>query len=823
MRKKIGCLATLFLLTFVPASAQENGQAIWFDKPCSLSPLPVWGNGKVAPSEGGGHVNKDQEWEHTSLPIGNGSIGANIFGTVSEERLTFNEKSLWRGGPNTRKGASYYWDVNKQSAGVLAEIRQAFQQGDKEKAARLTQDNFNSEVSYDPDAEEPYRFGSFTTAGEFRIATGLSEAGVEEYSRALSLDSALVTVKFRSEGVHYRREFFASYPDKVLAIRFTADRKSMQNLTFSYTPNPLSTGRFKADKNGELSFVASLDDNGMKYVVRIRPIARGGKVKADSKGHIRVEQADEVLFLVTADTDYRINFDPDFTDPRTYVGVNPVRTTHEWMEAVARKDYTDLLKSHLADYTALFNRCSLELNPTFQCAEVARMPMPERLARYRTGTPDYGLESLYFQFGRYLLIASSRPGNLPANLQGIWHNNVDGPWHVDYHNNINVQMNYWLACPTNLAECEEPFLDYVRMLVKPGTRTARAYFGADGWTASISANIFGFTTPLIDKDMSWNFCPVAGPWLAAQVWDYYDYTRDLEFLCHTGYPLIKGGAQFAVDYLWQKPDSTYTASPSTSPEHGPIDEGATFAHAVVREILLAAIQSSKTLQVDEEERVRWEEVLQKLAPYQIGRYGQLMEWLEDIDDPADQHRHVNHLFGLYPGHTISLVTTPELGRAARVVLEHRGDGATGWSMGWKLNLWARLQDGNRAYTLYGNLLKNGTNENLWDSHPPFQIDGNFGGAAGVSEMLVQSHAGFIQVLPALPAVWHEGKLTGVRARGNFLLDICWKDNNLTQVKVFSGSGGPCTVRYKDRTLEFQTEAGRTYNLAWENNQLTVQE
>lgn len=316
-----------------------------------------------------------------------------------------------------------------------------------------------------------------------------------------------------------------------------------------------------------------------------------------------------------------------------------------------KKSYQQLLSRHVNDYTSLFNRSTLTLNPSVPSSQDS-LPTQQRLIQYRQGKADYALESLYYQFGRYLLIASSRPGNMPANLQGIWHNNVDGPWRVDYHNNINIQMNYWPACPTNLSECQLPLIDFIRTLHKPGEKTAQAYFGARGWTASISANIFGFTTPLRDKDMSWNFSPVAGPWLATHIWDYYDYTRDLKFLKKTGYELIKSSANFAVDYLWKKPDGTYTAAPSTSPEHGPIDEGTTFSHAVIREILTDAIEASRILQTDEKERNEWTNVLQHLTPYRIGRYGQLMEWSKDIDDPNDQHRHVNHLFGLHPGHTI---------------------------------------------------------------------------------------------------------------------------------------------------------------------------
>lgn len=452
---------------------------------------------------------------------------------------------------------------------------------------------------------------------------------------------------------------------------------------------------------------------------------------------------------------------------------------------------------------------------------MSKLPTDKRLVNYRNGNPDYQLEELLFQYGRYLLIACSRSGNMPANLQGMWHNNIDGLWRVDYHNNINLQMNYWLACTTNLAECTWPLIDYIRSLVKPGERTARAYYNARGWTTSISSNIFGFTSPLSSTDMSWNLIPIAGPWLATHIWEYYDYTQDKKFLKEIGYELIKSSAQFTVDHLWHKPDGSYVAAPSTSPEHGPIDEGTTFVHAVVREILLDAILASKVLGVDIQERRQWEEVLEKLAPYRIGNYGQLQEWSTDMDDPKDQHRHVNHLFGLHPGHTISPVTTPELAQAAKVVLEHRGDGASGWSMGWKLNLWARLHDGNRAYRLYGNLLKYGTQDNLWNSHPPFQIDGNFGGTAGVNEMLLQSHMGFIHLLPALPDAWKDGLISGICAKGNFEVSVWWKNGLLEKAVVYSKSGVFCRIKYGDQMLAFKTRKGGKYELSLLRNRISV--
>ncbi len=851
--KKIVLLTTTLLLALSAAATIDytHGLSVWFDTPTSLKGRAVWyggrpdlwrGKGKPEnagdlkgiaydgstlkrnkPENAGGvNYNYDQEWESQSLPIGNGSIGANIMGSVEAERITFNEKTLWRGGPNTSGGAEYYWNVNKKSAHLLKDIRQAFEDGDDEKAAKLTRENFNSTASYEYYGEKPFRFGNFTTMGEFYIETGHSLVGMGDYVRALSLDSALAVVQYAKDDINYTRRYFTSYPANVMVMRYSADKPGKQNLVFSYEPNPVSEGAIvKSGENG-LIYKGKLDNNQMEYTLRIESVAKGGTITVKD-GKIYISGADDVIFYVTADTDYKINFDPDFKDPKAYVGVNPDETTAEWMKNALSKGYDALFKEHYADYSSLFGRVQLELNPnapmTLEFPGVNDLPTPKRLASYRKGKADYGLERLYFQFGRYLLIASSRPGNLPANLQGMWHNNVDGPWRVDYHNNINLQMNYWPACATNLDECVIPLVDFIRTLLKPGAVTAQSYYGARGWTAGISGNIFGFTSPFSSYDMSWNFNPMAGPWLATHVWDYYDYTRDMKFLKETGYEIIKSSAIFAVDYLWKRKDGSYTAAPSTSPEHGPIDQGATFVHAVIREILLDAIEASKVLGVDAKLRKEWTNVLKNLAPYKIGRYGQLMEWSKDIDDPKDQHRHVNHLFGLHPGRTVSPVTTPELAEASKVVLVHRGDGATGWSMGWKLNQWARLHDGNHAYTLFSNLLKNGTLDNLWDTHAPFQIDGNFGGTAGITEMLMQSHMGFIHLLPALPDAWSEGRVAGICAKGGFDVEIIWQEGKLKEVVVTSKSGSRCNLRYGDATLSFATRKGGIYRVALKDGKL----
>lgn len=775
---------------------ERHRYEIRFDTPALLRYQPAWCGGE------------DAEWESRSLPLGNGSIGANVLGSIQAERITLNEKSLWRGGPGTSGGAEHYWNANKESAGVLPEIRRAFEGGDYDKAAELTRKNFNGLVAYDSSEEKEFRFGSYTTAGELKIWTGIDSASIADYHRVLSLEDAVARVSFGSGGVKYSREYFISYPANVMVMRFRADHPGMQSLRLEYSPNPTADGCVKPDGKDGLVYSGRLKNNQMEYAVRIRMAVKGGSF-SNRGGVLEASGADEAVFYLSADTDYRMNYDPDFRDPKAYVGVEPLVTTDEWMKVALAKGYDALLDEHISDYSSLFGRVDLSLG-----GESVDLPTPERLDRYRSGASDPGLEELYYQFGRYLLIASSRPGNLPANLQGIWHNGIGGPWNVDYHNNINIQMNYWPSCSANLPECAEPFFEYVRSLVRPGERVASSYYGARGWTASISGNPFGFASPLSSEEMTWNLCPMAGPWLATHLWDYYDFTRDTAFLRSTAYEILRSSARFTVDYLWHKPDGSYTAAPSTSPEHGPVDEGTTFANAVAREILLDAVAAAEVLGLDEEERSEWLSVEKSLPPYRVGRFGQLMEWSRDIDDPDDHHRHFNHLFGLHPGHTLSPLTTPELAEAARVTLNHRGDGATGWSMGWKLNQWARLYDGDRAYKLFRNLLGNGTLDNLWDTHPPFQIDGNFGGTAGITEMLLQSHLGFIHLLPALPSAWPDGKVTGILARGGFEVDLEWSAGRLTKAVIHSRTGSRCALRYGQTTLEFDTKPGRAYHVTF---------
>lgn len=788
------------------------GNAIWFDTPnSSTTGASIWNSNDFSSSSS----NPDEIWERKSFPIGNGSFGGNVLGSVNRERVVLNEKTLWKGGPGT--GASNYWNMNRTvSESTLSSIRQYLASNNTYSANSLVASNYRGNVNYDKSV-----FGTYTTMGEAYVSTGIDESKVTNYKRILNMDRSIAVVQFDADGTSYQRRYFCSYPDSVMVWRYTSEG-APQDLTFSLNcPQIINSVTSPAD--GTLLYNGKLDNNNMQWALKVLVRSNdGGTVKADASARtITVSGSHDIEFILAGDTDYAMNFNPDMTYNNAFVGMDPVANVNKIMENAAAKTYDELYATHMEDYSNLFDRVKIEINPD---QKFDNKPTPNRLAAYRSGTLDHTLEQQYFQYGRYLLISSSRAGNMPANLQGMWHNNIDGPWRVDYHNNINLQMNYWPATCTNLLECMTPFIDYVRGLVKPGERTAQAYYGARGWTAEVSTNIFGFTAPLNSTDMSWNYNPTAGPWLATQIWEYYDYTRDKEWLREVGYPIIKSSANFVSDLLYLH-NGTYTSAPSYSPEHGTADLGATYANAVTREVLMEAIKAAEVLGDNPQELSEWKEKLDKMYPYQIGRYGQLQEWYNDIDTYGDTHRHTNHLFGLHPGSTINAIENTELADACKETLNQRGDAATGWSMGWKLNHWARLLDGDHAYTLFQNLLKEGTADNMWDLHPPFQIDGNFGGTAGVSELFLQSQNGMLHLLPALPSSWTEGKITGLRTRGNFEVDVYYTDNRLDRAVVTSHAGEPCKVYYNGLVKEFDTVEDGIYTVTYDaaNNALSVNE
>jgi alpha-L-fucosidase 2 len=742
-------------------------------------------------------------WEE-ALPIGNGRLGAMVFGGVADERLQLNEDTLWDG---------YKRDPsNPDSAKALPEVRRLLFEGKNREAVDLAGRTMMG---------KPSGVLAYQSLGELLIeCPGLPEAS--NYRRTLDLRSGVATVSYQLGGATFSREIFSSAPAGVIVARFTCDQPKRLDLrmTLKRQSDAAACAADAADPRAIVlkGRIQRQDDNkqerGLRFAAKMLAVADGGKV-SNTGGVLTVSGADSVTLLIDGATDYR--------------GGDPVQICSGRLNRAAKESFKGIMGAHVEDFHSLFGRVSLDLGSAGPDAE--KLPTNERLARIRQGQADPGLEATFFQFGRYLLMSSSRPGQMPANLQGLWAWQMNPPWNADYHLNINLQMNYWLAEPCNLSECHMPLFDLMDSLVKPGERTAMVQYGARGWVAHHLTDPWGFTAP---ADGPWGIWPVGGAWLALHPYEHYLFSGDKDFLAKRAWPLMKGAARFMLDFLVEAPAGTPVAgklvtSPSHSPENSfilPNGErhvftyGATMDLMIVHELLKNCIEASKILNTDAAFRSECEKALARLAPVRISpATGRIMEWIEDYKEAEPQHRHTSHMFGLHPG-TMITTATPDLLAAARKVLQGRGDGGTGWSLAWKINFWARLHDGDHAHILLMNLLKDKTLPNLFDNHPPFQIDGNFGATAAIAEMLLQSHvrAGDsweLNLLAALPKAWPAGKVTGLRARGGFTVDIAWNDGQLTEARIASTIAGPVTVRSGGRSAEFKTTAGQVLILSGE--------
>jgi alpha-L-fucosidase 2 len=764
-----------------------------------------------------------------TLLLGNGRVGAALFGGVDTERIYLNDATLWTGRPVDAH-------MNPRAHEHLPEVRQALAEGDWQSADRLVrqlQGKFSE--SYAPLGTLLLEMSHGTVASE--------------YARVLDLESATATVDYRVNDTRYVRQLFVSHPDRIMAMSLSASepralgfRVRFESLlqyrvfTEDETLSALGEAPVHAEPNyrGNIANPIMYEEgHGTRFAVLVRIVDTDGSVIATG-GTLALTNASHATVLVSVTTSFN-----GFDREPGLDGLDEIAIASQQLRQAGAHDFEDLRERHTQDFAAYFNRVKLDLgaDPT------PGLTTDERLRRHTDGESDPYLEALYFQFGRYLLISSSRTAGVPANLQGIWNPHMRPPWSSNYTTNINLEMNYWPAEVTNLSEMHEPLLSFIENLSVTGRVTAETFWGTRGWSVAHNSDIWAMSNPVGDfgeGDPVWANWNMAGVWLSTHLWEHFAFTQDRDFLEHRAYPLMKGAAEFALDWLIEGEDGYLITAPSTSPENlyrtpdgyeGATTIATTADMAMIRELFGDLIEASQVLDRDPEFREELEGARDRLVPYRIGRDGSLQEWFYDWEDVDPRHRHQSHLFGLYPGTQIDPESTPDLAEAARAALEIKGDESTGWSKAWRINLWARLRNGDRAYKLYRELLRfvplegdpqygtgGGTYPNLMDAHPPFQIDGNFGGTAGVAEMLVQSHTGEIRLLPALPGAWPSGSVRGLRVRGGAEIDLEWHDGILQSVSLRANVGGSFHVVYRGASRTVELKAGEEVRLDGELEQ-----